>query len=101
MKPHTSGPCGISISTMDRRRCLLPAASGNAPSKGFAGSDPLNGFRGLAKTSGFAGRVALAREARNLNRKPDSTPLSLPDPAKPADPAKPPGRQNSYPISTQ
>ena len=45
--------------------------------EGFAGSDPVNGFRGLAKISGFAGRVALAREARNVNRKQGLTPRSL------------------------
>ena len=31
MKPRTSGRCGISISTMDRSRCSLPAASGYGP----------------------------------------------------------------------
>jgi hypothetical protein len=43
----------------------------------------------LAKISGFAGRVALAREARNANRKHGLTPRSpdltsrCPDPAMP------------------
>ena len=41
--------------------------------EGFAGSDPVNGFCGLAKIRGFAGRVAQAREARNVNRKPGVT----------------------------
>ena len=33
MKPPTSGRCGISISTTDRSRCSLPAASGSARSR--------------------------------------------------------------------
>jgi hypothetical protein len=50
-----------------------------AVEEGFAWSGPVNGFRGLAKFSGFAGRVTLAREARNVNRKQGLTPRTFPE----------------------